>query len=497
MRNKMAVRKKPGNQHKEDEGLSMRLLREIVRAEGILDAIGDAISIQDRTFRILYENQVHKAMLGDHEGEYCYKAYQKKEDICDGCNLALTFRDSGVHKVLRKLRAGRKTKYFEITSSPLKDAKGRVIAGIEVVRDITERKQAEKLITDALTFNKTILKTSPIGIVTFKASGQCVSANEAIAAMVGGTVEELLKQNFRHLKSWKTSGMLDAANDVLATGVERAMDINAVSTFGREVWFACRFVPFRFEDEQHLLAIFTDISKRKEIEEELVKSERQLRNLTAYVQKVAEIERANIAREIHDELGQALTVLKMDLSWLKKKLPDGQNPMIEKTNTMLRITNKTIQTMKRISTDLRPGILDDLGLAAAIQWQAEEFQKRTGIRCKVAVDARDITLERDRNTAIFRIFQETLTNVTRHAKATEVTVSLKKEEGQIKLAVRDNGRGITREEINNPKSYGLMGIRERAKILNGSSTIEGVRGKGTSVNVEIPVREKKGERAIY
>jgi len=229
----------------------------------------------------------------------------------------------------------------------------------------------------------------------------------------------------------------------------------------------------------------------------LRKSEQQLRNLTAYVQKVAEVERTNIAREIHDELGQALTVLKMDLTWLKKMLPEGQKPMVEKTDTMLEITNSTIETIKRISTDLRPGILDDLGLAAAIEWQAEEFQKQTGIKCEVTLDAKDTTLDKDRDTAIFRIFQETLTNVARHSKATQVTVNLKEKEGQIKLTVKDNGRGITKEEITHPKSYGLMGIRERAKILNGNSIIKGFRGKGTSVSVGIPIHEKKEKGDLF
>jgi two-component system, NarL family, sensor histidine kinase UhpB len=192
-----------------------------------------------------------------------------------------------------------------------------------------------------------------------------------------------------------------------------------------------------------------------------------------------------------------LTVLKMDLTWLKKKLPVGQKPMIEKTHSMLKTIDRTIETLKKIATNLRPGILDDLGLAAAIEWQAEEFQKQTGITCKVELDAEDIALDRDRNTAIFRIFQETLTNVLRHAKATVVTVSLKKTDGNIKLIVKDNGRGITRDEITHPKSYGLMGIRERAKILNGDSIIKGIRGKGTSVTVEIPVHEKKGKRELF
>ncbi|HUV01331.1 MAG TPA: PAS domain S-box protein [Bacteroidales bacterium] len=248
---------------------------------------------------------------------------------------------------------------------------------------------------------------------------------------------------------------------------------------------------YESEAPNRLQGVIYDITERKQAEEALRASKQQLRHLTAYIQKVAEIERTNIAREIHDELAQALTVLKMELTWLKKKLPKGQEPLIERTNTMLKITDKTIGTMKRIATDLRPGVLDDLGLAAAIEWQAEEFQKQTGIKCKVGLDAEDITLDRDRNTAIFRIFQETLTNVARHAKATQVSVSLKEREGKIILTVKDNGKGITKEEIAHPKSYGLMGIRERAKILNGNSIIKGVRGKGSSVTVEIPVQENK------
>ena len=169
-----------------------------------------------------------------------------------------------------------------------------------------------------------------------------------------------------------------------------------------------------------------DITERKRAAEVIKKNEEQLRNLTAYIQKVSEIERTNIAREIHDELGQALTVLKIDLSWFRKRLLQDQIPMIEKIDAMSRIIDKTIMTVKKISTDLRPGLLDDLGLSAAIEWQLEEFQKRTGITCKIMIDPKDITFDKDRNTALFRILQETLTNIARHAGATEVSISLKR-----------------------------------------------------------------------
>jgi signal transduction histidine kinase len=235
-----------------------------------------------------------------------------------------------------------------------------------------------------------------------------------------------------------------------------------------------------------VIQIIRDVTERKRAEEAIRRNEEQLRNLTAYIQKVSEIERTNIAREIHDELGQALTVLKIDLSWLRKRLLQDQIPMMEKIDAMSTIIDRTIMTVKKISTDLRPGLLDDLGLSAAIEWQSEEFEKRTGIACRIKIEPQEITFDKDRNTALFRILQETLTNIARHAAATEVDVSLQKKDGQIELKVQDNGRGITEEELANPQSFGLMGLRERAILFGGNAVIQGVPGRGTTVTVKIP-----------
>jgi len=235
-----------------------------------------------------------------------------------------------------------------------------------------------------------------------------------------------------------------------------------------------------------VIQIIRDVTERKRAEEAIRRNEEQLRNLTAYIQKVSEIERTNIAREIHDELGQALTVLKIDLSWIRKRLLQDQIPMMEKIDAMSTIIDRTIMTVKKISTDLRPGLLDDLGLSAAIEWQSEEFEKRTGIACRIKIEPTEITFDKDRNTALFRILQETLTNIARHAAATEVDVSLQKKDGQIELKVQDNGRGITEEELANPQSFGLMGLRERAILFGGNAVIQGVPGRGTTVTVKIP-----------
>jgi PAS domain S-box-containing protein len=239
------------------------------------------------------------------------------------------------------------------------------------------------------------------------------------------------------------------------------------------------------------VSVVRDITKRKQAEEQLKQSREQLRNLSAHIESARETERTSIAREVHDELGQALTALKMDLSWLNKRLPKEQEALINKTGEMSKLIGKTIQTVKRISTELRPGVLDDLGLTAAVEWQVQEFQDRTRIKCEFTAKDEDINIDRDLATGIFRIFQEALTNVARHANATKVKVSLKERDGQLLLQVRDNGKGITEGQIAHPKSFGLIGMRERARSWNGNVKIDGISGKGTIVTVSIPLNQKE------
>ncbi|MDH4231416.1 MAG: sensor histidine kinase [Nitrospirota bacterium] len=193
-----------------------------------------------------------------------------------------------------------------------------------------------------------------------------------------------------------------------------------------------------------------------------------------------------IAREIHDELGQIMTALKIDLSWIKDKYCD-HGALCEKTKAMLSQIDATIRTVKKIITELRPGILDHLGISAAIEWQAAEFQRISGISCSVIIIPEQIILNKDLSTNIFRIFQEILTNVIRHSGATNIDVLFEKGDGWINLSVEDNGRGVSRKQIAKPASFGILGIRERVNIMNGEMEIVGTRGKGTSISVSIPI----------
>lgn len=239
--------------------------------------------------------------------------------------------------------------------------------------------------------------------------------------------------------------------------------------------------------------------KEKAIQE-LKSSQKQLRALSAHLQSVREEERTRIAREIHDELGQSLTALKMDLLWLQGKIHEakqrGGETINETIRAMTNLIDATIQTVRRIATELRPGVLDDLGLIAAIEWQTQEFQHRTNILCRFISTVHDIELDRDRSTAVFRIFQETLTNIARHAQATHVSIRLEVDKTMLTLEIKDDGRGAEIEKIESSKSLGVLGMKERAALFGGSVTITSAPREGTTVIVKIPVSPTPEEQRL-
>ncbi len=235
-----------------------------------------------------------------------------------------------------------------------------------------------------------------------------------------------------------------------------------------------------------------DISARKLAEAELRRSREDLRNLSAHLESARERERGRIAREVHDELGVTLSKLKLDIAWLEKRLPDNRL-LTDKTKAMFDLVDDTIHSVQKISSELRPGVLDHLGLPAAIKWQAGEFRDRAGIQCVLSIQPEDIELDQSLSIAVFRIFQETLSNVVRHAKATKVEVGLLVSDSTLALEVKDNGIGITEEQISNPTSFGLMGIRERVGFLGGRVAIRGTPGEGTVVSVSVPFPGADGE----
>ncbi len=232
------------------------------------------------------------------------------------------------------------------------------------------------------------------------------------------------------------------------------------------------------------------LDEGKRAEERIRKSRERLRNLSGGLQSRLEEERSRISREIHDELGQSLTAMKLDLSLVRRRLLSGglADPAAKVHEIELGVA-RIIGTVRKIATDLRPGILDELGVVPAIRWMAKNFRNRTGISCKVGVRGADTITDPKLATAIFRIAQEALTNVMRHAAASQVNVSLERNGDTLILEVRDNGIGIKEGRISDSKSLGLIGIRERVLLLGGEAQISGKPGEGTIVRVTLPVQE--------
>jgi PAS domain S-box-containing protein len=261
----------------------------------------------------------------------------------------------------------------------------------------------------------------------------------------------------------------------------------ASEPFVREIEIDGRWyqqVMYRVEPLGRLRIYGQDITGRKRAEADLRRSLDQSRALAARIETVRENERSLVAREIHDEFGQAFTAIKLEAASWAAELPNGCGAA--RAEAIMRLTDQGIQAARRISTELRPQVLDDLGLVAAVEWATGEFSDRAGFRCDVDLPAADLNLDPDVSTAIFRILQEALTNVARHANATEVEVWLAAEDGRVCLQVRDNGRGITDGQVSGGASLGILGMKERALLLGGVFDIRRLPGGGTEVTARIP-----------
>jgi signal transduction histidine kinase len=289
----------------------------------------------------------------------------------------------------------------------------------------------------------------------------------------------------------------DRIGDIFYSGLENQRtyetEFPCLCKDGREI--ICRMEASRIGEklrDKRIVVTFEDITAQKKAQEELERSRQDLRNLSVHLQSVREEESTRVARKIHDELGQSLTALQMDLSWLENHLPANSKNIREKTRRMSELVDTTIESVQKITRELRPSLLDDLGLPTAIEWQAGDFQKRFGIRCQANISCDTDAISKDLATSIFRIFQETLTNIARHSKATQCKVSLTEKGKELRLEVTDNGIGITQWQVDDSRSFGMIGMRERAHLWGGTVHVRNAKPSGTTVRVLIPL--DKGEK---
>ena len=368
----------------------------------------------------------------------------------------------------------------------------------ELERDITERKRAEEALRRSETKFRTLYDLTGDAVMLLDQKG-FFDCNQAALAVFGcETREEFCSKHPADVSPPMQpcgTDSLTLANRRIATAMEQGSHhfewmhkrADTGETFPADVLLSA----MELDGKRVLQAVVRDITVRKRAEEELRSSQEQFRALAARIEHVREEERAALARELHDELGQGLTALQIDLAWLDGHLRTAglaDLPMLrDKIAAMVPRAERLIETTQAISSTMRPGVLDDLGLVAAIEWLAADFEKRTGLACMATLPATDIALDLGLAVVLFRIVQEALTNVIRHAKATRVEIRLRATEGELTLEVEDNGCGIAPQQVADPRSLGLFSMRERAAALGGTVDFRSGTGRGTTVSVKVPV----------
>jgi len=353
-----------------------------------------------------------------------------------------------------------------------------------------EIRQSQEQLRESEEENRSIVTNAMDGIITFDKTGTIQSFNSAAEKDFYYKEEEIIGKNIKLLMPEPYPSEHDGyIQNYLNTGVARIIGVPREvpgqrkdgSIFPLEISIS----KMRKEGQQMFIGIARDITERKKAEAQLEQTTEQLRTLFAQQESLREEERERIARDVHDNLGQILMTLKFDLSDLLEKIHPDMKELEEKTRLIIRTVDSTIDSVQKILIEMRPQILDIMGLSPAVEWQALEFQNRTGIVCEIRVSLENIELDKKKSLVLFRIFQEALRNVGRHAKADKVVVKLEESENYL-LEIQDNGCGMDSDKINNVKSLGLLGIRERARSLGGEAVISSIPGKGTTVLVNLP-----------
>jgi len=389
--------------------------------------------------------------------------------------------------------------WAEANARALRNAANQVTYYEGTLEDISARKQAELSLQESEARKGAILDSALDAIITIDDQGRISEFNPAAEKMFGRTRASVMGQELAELiippslREKHRRGLERYLRGSHGPLLGKRTETTALRGDGKEFPVELTINKVNLDGPPLFTGFVRDIADRKRAEKQLRDSREQLRALAAYLQSVREEERTHIAREVHDELGQSLTALKIDLAWLEKRMAEiSDSEELEqfesKLNELPNRVDAIIGTVRKIATELRPPVLDDLGLEAAVEWQIQEFEKRTGIKCRYTFGSKHLDLGPDRATAVFRIFQETLTNIVRHADATQVNVHLREEGDKLVLEVQDNGRGMTGRELSGTRSLGLLGMRERATMLDGEVNIIGRQGKGTTVGVRIPIQ---------
>ena len=478
-----------------DETLKSTIMESERRLQAIIQSAVDAIITVDGQQRIVLFNaaaqQIFRCQAGEAIGAdigrfvrgHLFEAQAGYSAAPEDAGAPM--RRIGQHLALIGVRADGAE--FPIDASvsrvQLRDAGLYIV----ILRDVTESKQVEAALRENEQRYRTLFSQAMDGILLLDAEGGVVDVNESFARMHGYAVDELLRMNLRDLDTPETLARAPERIRRILGGEAIGFEVEHFHKDGHIVPLDVATSGIDIGGSMYVLAFHRDITERKRAEQELRHSQRQLRDMSKAANEALEAERRRTARELHDELGQSLTALKMDLESLRSALPPGEAELGERTLAMHALLDTTIAATRRIAADLRPLMLDDLGLAAALDWLTHNFSRHTGIATDLVIDDSVAQVPEPIASALYRITQESLTNVAKYAHATSTEIRLERDGDWVELLVRDNGRGIRAADQQKRGTFGLLGIRERVTLLGGEVSIEGESGAGSEVRVRIPL----------
>lgn len=374
-------------------------------------------------------------------------------------------------------------------SRPVLSEQGKIVGFLGTNTDITDRKLAEENLKQSEEKYRLLSEQSGVGVALFSKEGIIMYFNNRALKNLGGRSEDYIGKSLQDVFGKKDGNKyLKRVTEAIRLRKNMVFEDYYSSPTGN-YWFASSHSLFSNSNGEVIgvQVVSHDISERKLFEDQLKKSTNELRELARHLVEVREFERTRIARDLHDDLGQKLTAINMDISWLKTRIGVQSRTVENKVQQMTSLMNETIESVQKISYGLRPSILDDLGLLPALEWLIKEFNKTSGITINASFAPKELDVDSQISLIVFRIVQEALTNVTRHSKATKAFLLINKLGKILEVSVRDNGKGIEIEKIENPKSFCLVGMRERVILIGGELVISGRPGEGTLIHVRIPL----------
>lgn len=379
--------------------------------------------------------------------------------------------------------------WCEWFNSVLKDTDGTVLTIMSLVQDITARKKVEQELAESENYLRTILQNEPECVKVLGLKGELISMNPAGLVMIEATdVEQVIGHQITELVNPIYRKSFAQLTKQVFEGKSGTLEFEITGLKGGHRWLETHAVPLKDREGKviNLLGVTRDITAHKKAAAEIINTAEQLRQLTAHLQSIREEERKRIGREIHDELGQQLTAIKMDISWIDKKIPDETILIKRKLKNIIGLLDGSNKSIRRILSELRPGILDDRGLIEAIEWLGRQFTENTGIPVRVSSTETDIKLSEPLSTCIFRVYQEALTNIMRYAGATKVETSFSVTGDTITVTIDDNGQGFDTAVVQSKQAFGILGMKERVASVNGKFKLDSTLGKGTRITITIP-----------